>query len=317
MRKLILIHSLLIIAVSAVFAQNEVLPFFEKSGKVAIQTEEMKSLSDTIAIVNHRRDDIVWSRIVYRIIDMREKQNSQLYFPITPTVKYKNLLRVILEATVNDTLKGYEKKDEDIQPAWNKAPICKEKFADFFIDCDWDSAEQKIRKTPLVKNDPITNKPIVNDYAFGSYSANSLKYVIQEIVFFNKHYSKMYSKVIAIAPYFSKNEINLTKLNTGGIAKTDEGIWNYFQSSVVCWFLYDELRPYIVKELIVPNGNENQRMTFDDFFSQRLFYSYLLGDSNMFDKMLLQTYSDPVSIRREQQRIEYELMNIEQDIWEQ
>ncbi len=317
MRKFILIQSLIIATFSSLFAQNETLPFFEKSGKVQSQAEEMKSLSDTIAIVNHRRDDIVWSRIIYRIIDMREKQNSQLYFPVTPTVKYKNLLRVILEATVNDTLKGYEKKDEDIQPAWNKEPICKEKFADFFIDCDWDSTDAKIRKTSVIKNDPITNKPIINEYAYGSYSKNSLKYIIQEIVFFNKHYSKMYSKIIAIAPYYSKNEINLTKLNLGGIAKTDESIWNYFQSSVVCWFLYDELRPYIAKELIVPNGNENQRMTFDDFFTQRLFYSYLLGDSNMFDKMLLQTYSDPVSLRREQQRIEYELMNIEQDIWEQ
>jgi hypothetical protein len=33
--------------------------------------------------------------------------------------------------------------------------------------------------------------------------------------------------------------------------------------------------------------------------------------------MFLQTYSNPVDIRREQLRIEYELMNIEQDIWEQ
>ncbi len=318
MKKIFLIHSLLIVAISAVFAQNEVLPFFEKSGKVMIQTEEMKSLSDTIAIVNHRRDDIVWSRIVYRIIDLREKQNSQLYFPVTPTVKYKNLLRVILEAAVNDTLKGYEKKDQDIQPAWDKDPICKDRFAEFFIDCELDTVLRKVNKKPLVKNDPIMNKPIVDEYAFGSYSTNSLKYVIQEIVFFNKHYSKMYSKVIAIAPYFSQNELNLTKrLGGTAISKSDEDIWNYFQNSVVCWFLYDELRPYIAKELIVPNGNENQRMTFDDFFSQRLFYSYLLGDSNMFDKMLLQTYSDPVSIRREQQRIEYELMNIEQDIWEQ
>ena len=92
-------------------------------------------------------------------------------------------------------------------------------------------------------------------------------------------------------------------MNVLGLNKTGEGMWNFFQNSVVCWYLYDELRPYLAKQLIIPNGNENQRMTFDDFFSQRLFYSYLLGDSNMFDKMLLQTYNDPVSIRREQQRI--------------
>ena len=127
----------------------------------------------------------------------------------------------------------------------------------------------------------------------------------------------MYSKIIAIAPYYTRNEVNVTRINTGQNSRSPQNIWNYFQSSVVCWFLYDELRPYIAKELIVPNGNEMHSTTFDDFFTQRLYYSYILGDSNMFDKMLLQTYTDPASIRREQKRIENEIMNIEQDVWEQ
>lgn len=317
MRKLFFSVAFAVMTVSGLYSQNEVLPFFDKSGKVAFQTEELKSLSDTIAVINHRRDDIAWSRIVYRIIDMREKQNSQLYFPTTPTSRHKNLFRVILEAAINDTLKGYEKKDEDIQPAWDKAPICKERFSEFFIDVTWDSIEQKVRKGELVKRDPVTNKPFIHEYEFKNYSSNVLKYVVQEIVFFNKHYSKMYSKIIAIAPYYTRNEVNVTRINTGQNSRSPQNIWNYFQSSVVCWFLYDELRPYIAKELIVPNGNEMHSTTFDDFFTQRLYYSYILGDSNMFDKMLLQTYTDPASIRREQKRIENEIMNIEQDVWEQ
>lgn len=319
MKKLNLIYVFVSFTISIISAQTkeEVLPFFDKTGRVAIQTTEMKSLADTIAVVNHRRDDIVWSRIVYRILDMREKQNSQVYFPITPTEKYKSLFRVMLEATVNDTLKPYEKKEFDIQPAWDKEPICKDKLSDYYMICDWDSVNTKIRKTPLVVNNKITNKPEISQYAYADYASKQLKYIVQEIVFFNKHYSKMYTKVIAIAPIYIYNETNVTNMNVLGQNKTGEGIWNFFQNSVVCWYLYDELRPYLAKQLIIPNGNENQRMTFDDFFSQRLFYSYLLGDSNMFDKMLIQTYSDPVSIRREQQRIEYELMNIEQDIWEQ
>ncbi|OIP82082.1 MAG: hypothetical protein AUK44_08570 [Porphyromonadaceae bacterium CG2_30_38_12] len=322
MKKIKLICGLMFFSLAANYLtaqkNEEVLPFFDKTGRVALQTTEMKSLADTIAVINHRRDDIVWSRIVYRIIDMREKQNSQLYFPITPTEKYKSLLRVMLEATVNDTLKPYEKKEFDIQPSWSKVPICKDKLNDFFVICDWDSVNANIRKTPLFEKDAVTNKPKISDYAYADYASKQLKYVIQEIVFFNKHYSKMYTKIIAIAPIYNYNETNVTNRNVlGSSNKSGEAIWNYFQNSLVCWYLYDELRPYLAKQLIIPNGNENNRMTFDDYFSQRLYYSYLLGDSNMFDKMLLQTYSDPVSIRREQQRIEYELMNLEQDIWEQ
>jgi len=318
MKKVLLIFIAFLSVSTLVKAQKEeVLPFFDKSGRIASQVDEMKSLADTIATVNHRRDDIVWSRIVYRVIDVREKQNSQIYYPITPTVKYKNLLRIILEAAVNDTLKGYEKKDEDIQPAWDKAPICKERFGEFFIECDWDSTEMKANKTSLVKKDEVTNKPIVNEYVFGPYAKRQLKYVIQEIVFFNRHYSKMYTKILAIAPVYIYSEMNVTKQNSGAMSKSAEDIWNFFQSSVVCWFSYDELRPYLAKQLVIPNGNENQRMTYDDYFSQRLYHSYILGDSNMFDKVLLRTYTDPISLRREQQRIENELLNIEQDIWEQ
>lgn len=77
MKKLILTYVVLLTLVSQAYAQKEeILPFFDKTGNVALQTEEMKSLADTIAVVNHRRDDIVWSRIVYRVIDMREKKQT-------------------------------------------------------------------------------------------------------------------------------------------------------------------------------------------------------------------------------------------------
>ena len=42
----------------------------------------------------------------------------------------------------------------------------------------------------------------------------------------------------------------------------------------------------------------------------------MLGDSNMFNRMLLQAYNEPEQILKEQKRIETELLNVEQDIWE-
>ena len=126
----------------------------------------------------------------------------------------------------------------------------------------------------------------------------------------------MYTKIIGIAPIYIYNETNVTNMFMLGLNKTGEGVWNFFQSSVLCWYLFDELRPFLAKQYIIPNGNETQRLTYDEFFAQKLFYSYLLGDGNMLDKMLLQTYNDAESIRREQKRIETELLNVEQDLWE-
>ncbi len=90
----------------------------------------------------------------------------------------------------------------------------------------------------------------------------------------------------------------------------------YFRGSILCWFSFDELRPYLAKQILIPNGNESERMTYDEFFAQKLYSSYLLGDSNMYNRMLLEYVVDPIKIKKEQSRIETEIMNFEQDLWE-
>ncbi len=289
-------------------AQEKQLSFFAKNGTVALQTAELNSMADTIAVMNHRLDDIVWSRTVYRIIDMRDKQNYQLYFPVVPNEKYKSLFRIILEAAVNDSLKTYEKIERDIQPIFNKV-VSKDSLKNFFQICEKDTVNNVIRKTPLIVSDSITQQPKVSSYAYKDYVKNQLKFLIQEIVFFDKHTSRMYSKIIAIAPLNAITETNLT-------FGTTVDTWSYFQSSVLCWYLFDELRPYLAKQYVIPNGNDTQRLTYDEFFAQKYYSDYLIGDSNLNNRMLLQYIVDPVKIRKEQKRIETELLNFEQDLWE-
>lgn len=289
-------------------AQEKQMPFFEKNGTVSIQTTALNSLADTISVINHRADDIVWSRIVYRIIDMRDKQNYQLYFPVIKNEQYKSLFRVMLEATVNDSLRAYDKIERDIQPMFNSV-LSKDNLKNYFQICEKDTTNNTIRKTPLIISDSITQQPVISTYAYKDYVRNQLKFLIQEIVFFDKHTSRMYSKIIAIAPLYALTETNVTLDDT-------VDTWSYFQSSVICWFLFDELRPYLARQYVIPNGNNTQRLTYDEFFAQKFYSDYLLGDSNLNNRMLLQYLADPIKIRKEQKRIETELLNFEQDLWE-
>ena len=99
---------------TAVCAQHQVNPFFDAMGMARIQTVEYSGTHDTLVTVDHRMDDIIWSRVVYRIIDLRYKQNYQLYFPTKPDdPNYRNLLKVIADAIV-DGLPIYEKNGETI-----------------------------------------------------------------------------------------------------------------------------------------------------------------------------------------------------------
>ncbi|MDP4240117.1 MAG: gliding motility protein GldN [Bacteroidota bacterium] len=303
---------LLLISVSFFYnyvgAQEKQMPFFEKNGTVAIQTTALNSLADTIAVVNHRADDIVWSRIVYRIVDMRDKQNYQLYFPVVPNEQYRSLFRVILDAAIKDSLKAYEKVERDIQPLF-KNVLPKDSLKNYFQICEKDTVNNNIRKTPLIVGDSITQQPTISSYAYKDYVKNQLKFLLQEIVFFDKHTSRMYSKIIAIAPLYALTETNVT---LGSTVDT----WSYFQSSVLCWFLFDELRPYLARQYVIPSGNDTQRLTYDEYFAQKLYSDYILGDSNLNNRMLLQYLVDPAKIKKEQKRIETELLNFEQDLWE-
>lgn len=278
-------------------AQETAQSFFNMKGAIAIQTTQMDALADTIAKINHRSDDIVWSRIIYRVIDLREKQNYQLYFPMRANEEYKSLFRLMLHA-ITDGIPVYRRNPREIRPSFN------DKITDSDLPLIFSYDDN--RDNDLIQIDPITQVLKIGEDQYQQYIKSQLKFLTQEIVFFDKHYSRMFSKIIAIAPMNSNNPNNAKSKIT----------LDFFRESILCWFSFDELRPYLAKQYIIPNGNETQRLTFDDFFAQKYYSSYLLGDANMFNRTLLETFNDPNKIRKEQKRIETELLNFELDLWE-
>jgi len=301
MKKFLIVSLIVILTIvpSLIKAQINQVPFFDAKGNVRIQTTEMDALADTIAKVYHRADDIVWSRVVYRIIDLREKQNYQLYFPMRANEEYRSLFRVMLDAIAQGA-PVYRRNAREVKPEFTDSARLEgdELSKVFAFDNDPDNN--------LLLIDPVTQEIKVGQNDYMNYVKNQFKFLIQEIVFFDKHTSRMYSKIMAIAPIYAFHPDNTQSRNA----------FKYFQESVLCWFAFDELRPYLAKQYVIPNGNETQRLTFDEFFAQKLYSSYLLGDSNMFNRTLLETAIDPVKIKKEQDRIETELLNFEQDLWE-
>ncbi|MDR3653809.1 MAG: gliding motility protein GldN [Paludibacter sp.] len=280
-------------------AQQNQVPFFDSKGNVRIQTTELDALADTIAKVYHRSDDIVWSRVVYRIIDTRDKQNYQLYFPMRANDEYRSLFRVMLDAICNG-IPVYRRSPREIKPDFTDSTRLEgdELSKAFAYDNNNDNN--------LIQVDSITKGYKVGNDEYVNYVKNQFKFLIQEIIFFDKHTSRLYTKIMAIAPVYAFHPDNVPTKN----------VFSFFQQSVLCWFDFDELRPYLAKQYVIPNGNETQRLTYDEFFSEKLYSSYLLGDSNMFNRMLLQYEVDPLKIRKEQNRIDTEILNFEQDLWE-
>lgn len=280
-----------------VLSQETAQPFFNAKGGMAMQTTQMDALADTIAVINHRADDIAWWRIIYKVIDLRDKQNYQLYYPLRPNEQYKSLFRLVLDA-IADGLPVYRRNAREVRPTFN------EKIDE--IDLPLVFAYDDERDNDLIQVDTITRTIKIGEDQYQQYIRSQVKFLTQEIVFFDKHYSRMFSKIIAIAPLNPNNPNNSRPRNR----------FDFLRESILCWFSFDELRPYLAKQYVIPNSNATQRLTFDEFFAQKFYSSYLLGDANLFGRTLLDTYDTVEKIRKEQKRLETELLNFELDLWE-
>ena len=314
-KKLIIIACLMLGIVTAQ-AQHQVISFFDEMGTARIQTEEFSEAHDTIVKIDHRIDDVIWSRYVYRIIDMRFKQNYQLYFPTkVDDPDYRNLFKVIVDAVV-DGMPIYPSNPETIKPdfkttpAFTKAQIPSDAF--MVVDKTEDHSDDEdfwniSRSTAMLVNyDSITDELRSQPYSFENVVRNQLKYMIQEVVFFDKHTSRLHTKIMAIAP------LHPVLISTQDSTKVMASL----RESIMFWIPFDQLRPYMAMQYAIPNRNEVKRVTYDEFFQKRLFTSYIVGEGNMYNRWIPDYSGSKEEIRKEQNRIATELLNFEQDLWE-
>lgn len=332
--KRICVTLVVLLAVLTAGAQQLPRSFFDAKGNLRMETQELEDNADTLVSIFHRADDIVWSRVIYRVIDMRYKQNFQLYYPIhTNHERYHNLLNVIADAVI-DGMPIYSTEfnldNQRINPDYSdKAQISKldipEAFRNFsyyestYVDDDdamaafydrtrspamliWCSDTTSGDQTTLIPN--YTN--------FNTLVRNQLKYLIQEVIFFDKHTSRLCSKIIGIAPLYADK--NLQR----GVAEPEnnEQYRQAFLSSIMFWVVFDDLRPYLAKQYLIPTSNESKRVTYEEFFQKRLYSSYIVAISDMYDRMILDYTIDPDEIAKEQDKIATSLLTFEQDLWE-
>lgn len=349
--------------------QHDVNSFFDELGTAKIQTVEFSPAGDTIIKVFHRMDDVVWARYVYRVIDLRYKQNFQLYFPAKfDDPDYRNLFKLILDA-ICQGLPVYRKNDNgSLKPEFIE-PMGKAEIASMTLpviepdNADETYADPTKSDYMLLHYDSITDAMTFHFYQFNDYVRNQYKFLIQEVVFFDKHTSRLHSKIMAIAPLqadriqtglkpwldggmaadeevdstevaateevadeniedeYGEEEDEFTEEEEGGeevAAVSDEkdvvirALWE----SMLFWIPFDNLRPYMAMQYVIPSQNEVKRVTYDEFFQKRLYSSYIVGEGDMYNRLIPNYAEEEKDIKAEQERIATELLNFELDLWE-
>ena len=287
----IISFSLIVNAQKEIPDSTEVL--FDDNGSFTRVINTPEEVNAKLIKINPLIDEVVWRKVVTRVIDLREQMNRPLYYPKTDMddASQKNLFAIMIYNFAKGKLVGYNSPDGGPNvPKFTKENEVKYEDVGFF-------------HTAVTYDDLANPEDIYSKINY--LSEGVIKYYIQEVWYFNKTTSTFHNKIIAIAPFFDKRYHS--HADNEDAPNTSDGI---------VWFPYDKLRPFLQEEFVKMTGrNITPLVNFDDFFTSRQFYGYIVKDHDLQNRELKDVSTDPVYLKQEQDRIEAEILNFEQDLW--
>jgi gliding motility associated protien GldN len=280
-----------------------------------------------------READVIWSKRAWEYIDLREKINHSMYYPLDEITANGTWIRhaerwslwtVIRNHVLNGDLRLFSpfsennlfgEKDGDQL----KYPVDPEPGMNFYTDSAFrEKLVYYFGQLGAQSDIPLTDEfgePLVRMTAdgFEEYvypdrdtvwftSEDIVQYRIKEDWFFDKERSVLDVRIIALAPVV--NNIELLADGTKSINGTKELFWLYFPH---CRFVFNNYLVYNEK-------NDAQWMSFDDLFWKRRFNATIYKESSVYDRKV-ETYRTGIDALMESQKIKEDMRTIEHDVW--
>ena len=259
---------------------------------------------EVVALPNLREADVMWSRKIWREIDLRQKINHPLYYPqevgSIKTVDRNNLFKVLYNAATGNgeiSIRAFNaEKDDEFQNQMTATDLIKAvEGAEFAVPILNDFAEDSLDLNGNIVFGPSQRKNGLNQ-------ADIKKWQVKEQWFFDKQRSVMDVRIIGICPIANLRDEFTGELNG--------------DSRPICWFYFPEARQVLRNAQsfnLVKNEAENK--TFEDIFLKRMFSSTIVKEANVYDREL-NKYMIGLDALLEAESIKAEIFNIEHDLWE-
>ena len=254
----------------------------------AVETTVLRDRTP-LAYEHLRADDAVYRHKIWREIDTREKINLPFRYSADENNGNQRFISILLQAIQDDVVTVFSNVDDRFTTPMTKAEVGKVISGDAVDVPIYD------------ENGNLTGtKKMVNDINFDSF----YKFRIKEEVIFDKESSRLFWRILGIAPV--KNVVTSQGVNLG--------------ETELFWVYYPDMRETFAKYEVYNGKNFGARMSWEELFESRMFYGRIIKSTidNPYDQ-LIKNYkglNENVILQLlEGENIKEKVFNYEQDLW--
>lgn len=228
------------------------------------------------------QEDVVWRRDIYREVDLTKDENSGLYYPVEPVGSQMNLFTYMFKLMLTGKIPAYEYRLDGNESFDNNSKIKPLAFLD-----NYHIYYERSDKGLKLDDSDIPSREVKS-------------YYIKESAYYDQYSSTFHKKVIALCPIMSRED------------DFGDGTAKY----PLFWVKYDDIAPFLSKQMIMTsNLNNAATMSIDDYFVKNKYKGEIYKTNNMLGQTLAQYCPNDSAMKKEQQKIEAELLAFEKNVW--
>ena len=246
-----------------------------------------------LAYEHIREDDAVYRQRLWREIDVHEKMNLPFVYKADGDNGNQRFINILLNAIKSGEITAFNASVDDRFTT----PMPLKEIAEQLV------GKPHYEKVQDWKNDPDGSKGLQKDTLISEvYNPDVIeKFWIKEDVIFDKESSRLYVRILGIAPL-----------------KTIKNVDGSFRDvAPVFWVYYPDLRPLLAKYEAYNGKNYGARLSWEELFESRMFASRIVKSTieNPFDLPINSYIKDPILRLLEGENIKEKIFNYEQDLW--
>ena len=228
-------------------------------------------------------EDVVWKRDIYRQLDLMKDKNAPMYYPVEPIGKQVNLFTYLFRLIQTGRVTAYTYKLDGNESFEEKDKLAVkdmlERYGIYYEEND--------------------GKIVVADADVPS--AEATRYYIKESVYLDQRTGTFSTKVTALCPVLMRGADEFS---------TDATPYPLF------WLKYDDVAPWLAKlPMMGSNLNNVSNLTAADYFTLNRYEGKIYKTNNLQGKLLTNYCETDSALKKEQQRIEKQIVDFEEGVW--